>query len=167
MLILTLSAAAVAGVWLIPVTERWKASVLGSQVRIPCVRLSVRPHGKTRLPLDGFSWSVTFEHFSKICRKKFKFPQHETKITGTLREDLCEFTTVSRWVLPKMRNVSDRSDGEIKHFVISFFSNRAVPDVIWKKYDKSRRGHGWQYNTAHALCTPAEYVILILHGDSS
>jgi hypothetical protein len=31
------------------------------------VRLSVFPHGKTRLPQDGFSWKLIFENFSKIC----------------------------------------------------------------------------------------------------
>jgi hypothetical protein len=30
---------------------------------------SVRPHGTTRLPLDGFSWNFIFEHFSKIFRE--------------------------------------------------------------------------------------------------
>jgi hypothetical protein len=29
--------------------------------------LSVRPHGTTPLPLDGFSWNLIFEDFSKIC----------------------------------------------------------------------------------------------------
>jgi hypothetical protein len=33
------------------------------------VRLSVRLHGTTRLPLDGFSLHVTFEYFSKIFRE--------------------------------------------------------------------------------------------------
>jgi len=32
------------------------------------VRLSVCPHGTTRLPLDGFSWNLIFERVSKICR---------------------------------------------------------------------------------------------------
>ena len=31
--------------------------------------MSVRPHGTTRLPLNGFSWNLIFEDFSKICRK--------------------------------------------------------------------------------------------------
>ena len=31
-----------------------------------CVCLSVRPHGTSRLPMDGFSWKFTFEYFSKI-----------------------------------------------------------------------------------------------------
>jgi hypothetical protein len=30
--------------------------------------MSVRPHGKTRLPLDGFSWNLVSEYFKKkIC----------------------------------------------------------------------------------------------------
>ena len=36
------------------------------------LRLSVRPHGTTRLPLDGFLLNWIYEHFSKIWRK-FKF----------------------------------------------------------------------------------------------
>jgi len=28
--------------------------------------MSVPPHGTTRLPLDGFSWNLTFEYSSKI-----------------------------------------------------------------------------------------------------
>ena len=33
------------------------------------VRLSVTPHGTTRLPLDGFLWNLIFEYFSKLCRQ--------------------------------------------------------------------------------------------------
>jgi hypothetical protein len=35
----------------------------------PSVRPVVCPHGTTRLPLGGLSWSFTFENFSKICRE--------------------------------------------------------------------------------------------------
>ena len=31
--------------------------------------LPVRPHGTTRLPLDGFSLNLIFEYFPKICRE--------------------------------------------------------------------------------------------------
>ena len=31
------------------------------------VHLSFRPHGITRLPLNGFSWNLIFHNFSKIC----------------------------------------------------------------------------------------------------
>jgi hypothetical protein len=34
---------------------------------------SVSPHGTTRLPLDGFSWNLIFEDFSKICRENSSF----------------------------------------------------------------------------------------------
>ena len=34
-----------------------------------CLSPSVRPHKTTRLPLDGFSLSMIFEYFSKICQK--------------------------------------------------------------------------------------------------
>ena len=37
------------------------------------VRPSVRPHGTTRLPLDGFSWNSIFEYFSKKTVDKIKF----------------------------------------------------------------------------------------------
>jgi len=32
-------------------------------------RLSVHPHGTTGLSLDGLSWDLIFEYFSKICRE--------------------------------------------------------------------------------------------------
>jgi hypothetical protein len=34
---------------------------------------SIRPRGTTRLPLDGFSWNLIFECFSKICREYSSF----------------------------------------------------------------------------------------------
>jgi len=36
------------------------------------VRPSMRLHGTTRLPLDGFSWNLIFEYFWKICVKKIQ-----------------------------------------------------------------------------------------------
>ena len=35
--------------------------------------MSVRPHGTTLLQLDGFSWNLIFEDFSKICRENSRF----------------------------------------------------------------------------------------------
>jgi hypothetical protein len=37
------------------------------------VCLSVRPHGTSRLPLDGFSWNLIFGYFSRVCRGIFSF----------------------------------------------------------------------------------------------
>jgi hypothetical protein len=35
--------------------------------------VSVRPNGKTRLPLDGFSWNLILEYLSKICQENSSF----------------------------------------------------------------------------------------------
>ena len=35
--------------------------------------LTVRPHTTTWLPLNGFSWNLEFEYFSKICRENSCF----------------------------------------------------------------------------------------------
>ena len=35
--------------------------------------MSVRPHGTTRLPLDGFLLNLVYEHFSKICWENSSF----------------------------------------------------------------------------------------------
>jgi hypothetical protein len=35
--------------------------------------MSVCPHGTTRLPLDGFWWTLIFETFSKICQENSSF----------------------------------------------------------------------------------------------
>jgi hypothetical protein len=37
------------------------------------VRPSVLPHGKTRLLLDGYSWNLILEYFSKICPENSRF----------------------------------------------------------------------------------------------
>ena len=43
---------------------------------------SVRPHGTTELPLDGFLWIRSLSIFRKSAKKIVQ------KITGTLHEDL-------------------------------------------------------------------------------
>ena len=37
------------------------------------VRASLHAHGTTVLPLEGFSWNLLFEDFSKICRENSSF----------------------------------------------------------------------------------------------
>jgi len=57
-------------------------------------------------------------------------------MTGTLHADRYTFLIISRSVLPRMRNVSDKSctENQNTHFVFSniFFENRAVYEIIWK-----------------------------------
>jgi hypothetical protein len=52
--------------------------------------VSVRPHGTTRLQLDGFSWNLIFEFFENLSRK-FKRHWNLKSITGALREDNIHF----------------------------------------------------------------------------
>ena len=49
--------------------EKWLLAPSQLSVRLT-VCLSVRPHRTTRLPLDGFSWSLIFEYCSKMPRKR-------------------------------------------------------------------------------------------------
>jgi len=41
--------------------------------RVESVRPSVRPHGTTQLPLDGFAWNFIFKCFSNICWENSSF----------------------------------------------------------------------------------------------
>jgi hypothetical protein len=75
---------------------------------------------------------VFFENFSK----KLEFHYHRTRIMGTLHEDSCTFMIISRSVLLKMRNVSDKicRKGNSTHFTFSNFlnKNRTVCEIMWK-----------------------------------
>jgi hypothetical protein len=44
---------------------------------------SVCPHGTTRLPLDGFSWNLIFEYFSKIFQEKSSLINIELEYNGS------------------------------------------------------------------------------------
>jgi hypothetical protein len=52
-------------------------------------------------------------------------------ITGTLHADRCTFVITSRWILLRMRNVSDKScrENQNTHFVFSNFLSKTVPFV--------------------------------------
>jgi len=121
----------------------------------------------------GFHWADFKEiwHLSIFPQNlsgKVKFDENLTRITGTLHEELRYiFFVISRWIILRMRNVSDKScrENQNTHFVFSNFfpQNRAVYEIMWKKYI-------WQYDTARmsfvwrltmATDTHSEYVTLI------
>jgi hypothetical protein len=90
--------------------------------------LSVRPHGTSGLPVDGFSLNLIFEHFFfRNMARKFKFHYNLTKITGTLHEDPCTFTIISRSILT-MRNVSDKISRKNQNTYFMF--NNFFPKVV-------------------------------------
>ena len=91
-----------------------------------------------RIFMKFYIW-VFFENLSR----NFKFHYNLTIITGTLHEDRYTFFIISRSVLLRMRNVSDKScrRNQNTHFVFSnFFSkNRAVCEIMWKNTVKRGR----------------------------
>jgi hypothetical protein len=59
-----------------------------------------------------------------------------------LHEYLWKFMIVTRWILLKLRNVSDKSCNEDQnmHFMFNNFSeNRTVYEIMWKNTAEPRR----------------------------
>ena len=69
--------------------------------------------------------------FLETLPRKFEFRQNLTRITGTLHEELCTFMAISRLILLRMRNVSDKScrENQNTHFVFSNIFTKIVPFV--------------------------------------
>jgi len=61
--------------------------------------------------------------------------------SGTLHEDQYTFLIISRSVIPRMRNVSDKicREDQNTHFVFSnfFFETSAVDEIMWKNMVES------------------------------
>ena len=76
----------------------------------PSVSLSVCPSAWFNSAATGriFMKFNTYV-FSKICRENFKFHQNLTRTSDTLREDNYRILKISRSVLLRMKNVSDKS----------------------------------------------------------
>jgi hypothetical protein len=66
--------------------------------------------------VDGFSWNLVFE-YSKTYRENSCFVKNSTRIMGTLHEDVFTFMTISRWILLRKRNVSNKSCRETPSFI--------------------------------------------------
>jgi hypothetical protein len=74
-----------------------------------------------------------------------------TRITGTLCEDLYTLMTISRSIVVRMRNVSDKVAEKIKtQFLLhNFFSeNRAVYEIMWKNILPYRPQMTWHMRIA-------------------
>jgi len=119
----------------------------------------------TRLPLDGFSWKFILEYFSKIYWENSSLIKIWQEKTSTLHSNQYTFLVISRSVLLRMKNVSDKSYRETRytHFMFNdfFFSfeNRAVYEITWKNIVE-RGSHRLQYG-GRAL--HAGYLRLQIH----
>ena len=73
------------------------------------VRLSIRPHGTNRLPLDGFLRNFIREHFFFFRKSVYKsqVSLKAVKYNGILLEDLYTFMIISPSFLLIIRYVSD------------------------------------------------------------
>jgi hypothetical protein len=97
------------------------------------VCLSVRPHGTDGLLLNGFLWNLVFQYFSKISRESSVFIKNPIRLMRTLHEDLSKFMIVPRWILLRMRNVSDKFSRENQN--TSFRSQQNPTSYLTSSYD--------------------------------
>jgi hypothetical protein len=99
--------------------------------------LWVRPHGTTRLPLDGFSWNLVFEYFSKICRENSSFVKIGQKIMVLYLEINVHFRSYLtqfflKWKLFQVKVVEKLETHIFTFNNIFLFEIRAVYEIMWK-----------------------------------
>jgi hypothetical protein len=87
----------------------------------------------------NFHEKLKFEHFSKICRKIFKFYQNLTRIQSILHDDQYSFMLISHVILLRVRNTSEKMcrENQNTHFISDnlFPDSRAVCEIMrGKKY---------------------------------
>ena len=123
------------------------------------VRPCVCPHEMIRLRLDGFSWILIFEYFSKMRRENSSFFLNLTRITGTVHEDLSTFMVISRLIHLRMRNVSGKccKENQNTHLMFNNYCSEspAVFDILVSnvKACGSQTGHRLMIcDMAHVHC---------------
>jgi hypothetical protein len=96
--------------------------------------------------------------FFQNLSRKFKFDWRLARKTGTLHVNLCTFMTVSRWILLRMRNVSDKSCREIKTHILCSINVFRKSYRLWDNVEKYCRTRRATDNTAHAHCVLDKWV---------
>ena len=90
------------------------------------------------LPLEGFSWNLTFEYLSKICRENPSFIRNwREQRVHTWHEDPRSFMIISRGVLNEWDNVEkygraiqDKDDNIIRRMRVSCWIPTATNTLI-------------------------------------
>ena len=114
--------------------------------------MSVRPSiWNNSAPTGRIFMKFDISVFLKNLPRKPKFHSNLTGIIGTLHEAQCTFLIISRSVLLRMRNVSDRNcrENQNTHFVFNSFSfcqKSCFYQIMWKNILEPGRPH------AHAHC---------------
>jgi hypothetical protein len=70
---------------------------------------TARSHGTSQVLLDGLSQNLKFKHFFKTMPTKLDSRKNLTVMTSTLHDGTCTFMIISRSLLLRVRNVSDKS----------------------------------------------------------
>ena len=124
-------------------------------VALPCC-LSVCLYQSACLPMDGFSWNLILEDFLEICWEN-EFWLKSYKSNGYFTWYLYTFMTMSRWILLKMRNISDKScrGNQKTYFVFSnfFFKNDSIYEVMWKNMVEPDRLQVTYHDAVRMQCT--------------
>ena len=109
----------------------------------PSVRLSVRPHGTTRLPLDRFPWNLILEYFWKyVVKFNFSLKSDKTNDYFTWRpiyisdHNSLSFSQNERYFKQICR---ENQNTQVMFSKVFFFENRAVYEIIWKNIVQPER----------------------------
>jgi hypothetical protein len=115
------------------------------------IRPSVRQHGTTRLPLDGFSWNLISEDFSKSVEKIQVSLKSDTNKGHFTWRPIYIFLIISRSFLLRMRNAADKScrEYQITHYRFSIFFFRKS-FRLWGNVVKYCRAGRAQMTILHA-----------------
>ena len=119
------------------------------------VRPSVCPHGTTRNPTGRIFVQFDIWVYLYILLRKFNFHYNATRITSNLHEDQCTGVSISRLVLPRMRNVSYKicRENQSTYFVFNNFFFLRKSCRLWNNAEKyCRTGQATDDNVSHALC---------------
>ena len=112
---------------------------------------SVRLHGTTLLSLDGFLWNLIFQYFFLKSAEKFQFSFKLDTNNGCFIWRPIKFL-ISRSVLLRMRNVSDKFVEQIKTHIscqTTFFRKLCR---LWDNVKRCRAGQATGDNMTHAHC---------------
>ena len=151
--ILYLTLDSVCPLWFLSVFAKLRKA---TELQLTSLCPSVRPHGTTRLPLDGFLWNLIFRFFPpNICRENSSFIKIRREYLVLymtfphLWQYLADFFL--EWEIFKIKVVE-----KIKTHTLSIqwlFSpeNRAVYKIKHKMW-WSHGGHKWRHNMAHTRC---------------
>jgi len=105
--------------------------------------ISVRLYA--RIEQLGFHWTgiykLWFDYFLDNPSIKFNFNWHMARITDTLHEELCKFMAICRWIIFKMRNVSDEHYKKIHIFYTQgiLSENLPVHAMVWNNTAQPER----------------------------